>query len=80
VQVALLPEDWKPMREIGVGVCEIRVHTAVEHRLVYVARFEEAVYVLHAFEKRSRKTSSRDIEIARRRLAEVLQRRQRSGR
>jgi phage-related protein len=39
----------KPL--LGAGVCEIRIHGAVEHRVLYVARFPEAVYVLHAFEK-----------------------------
>src|SRR5436309_11069835 len=63
VQMNRLLPDWTPIRSIGAGVCEIRVHTSVEHRLIYVARFEEAVYVLHAFEKRTQKTPNRDIEI-----------------
>jgi len=76
VQIGSQPSDWKPMRTVGVGVCEIRVHSGVEHRLIYVARFEEAIYVLHAFEKRTRKTSDRDIEIARRRFSSVLRQRE----
>ncbi len=48
---------------------EIRIHTALEHRVLYVARFAEAVYVLHAFEKRSRKTAKRDVDLAGRRCA-----------
>jgi phage-related protein len=80
VQMNRLPPDWKPMRTVGAGVCEIRVHTRIEHRLIYVARFEEAVYVLHAFEKRTQKTPRRDVEIARRRLAEVVRKRQSGGR
>lgn len=59
------------MRSVGHGVVEIRVHTGVEHRIFYVARFAEAVYVLHAFEKRTRQTPQREIELARRRLAEL---------
>ena len=51
VQQGLLPTDWKPMTTVGPGVIEIRVHTRVERRIFYVAKFEEAVYVLHAFEK-----------------------------
>lgn len=60
------------MKTVGTGVMEIRVHTGVGHRLIYIAKFEEAVYVLHAFEKRSQQTSPRDLNIARRRLAEVV--------
>lgn len=52
------------MPTVGPGVREIRVHTALEHRVVYVAKFVEAVYVLHAFEKRTRKTPIRDVELA----------------
>jgi phage-related protein len=56
------------MLTIGPGAREIRIHTALEHRIVYIAKFAEAVYVLHAFEKRSRKTPRRDFEPARQRL------------
>ncbi len=72
VQSGLMPSDWRPMRTVGPGVIEIRLRTALEHRVFYLARFAEAVYVLHAFEKRSRKTAQTDIELARRRLAEVM--------
>jgi phage-related protein len=72
VQQGLMPSDWKPMRTVGPGVMEIRLHTGLEHRVFYVARFEEAVYVLHAFEKRTRKTTQADIELAKRRLSAVL--------
>ena len=60
------------MLSVGAGVEEIRVHTGQEHRVFYIARFEEGVYVLHAFEKRSRKTPDREIEVARTRLRDVL--------
>jgi len=49
------------MPTIGPGVREIRIHTALEHRVLYVAKFVEAVYVLHAFEKRTRKTPKVDV-------------------
>jgi phage-related protein len=75
VQQGLLPTDWKPMTTVGSGVIEIRVHTRVEHRVFYVARFEDAVYVLHAFEKRTRQTPQREIALARRRLADLNRRR-----
>jgi phage-related protein len=56
---------------------EIRVHTGVEHRIFDVAKFDEAVSVLHAFEKRTRRAPIRDVELARRRLADLNRRRAR---
>jgi phage-related protein/predicted XRE-type DNA-binding protein len=67
VQQGLLPDDWKPMPSVGAGVVEIRIHTDREHRVFYVAKFDEAIYVLHASEKRTRQTRHADIELARRR-------------
>ena len=72
VQQGLEPFDWKPMAAVGPGVREIRVHTALEHRLLYVAKFAETVYVLHAFEKRTRRTPKRDVDLARQRFRELL--------
>src|SRR3989337_4015380 len=68
VQRGLDPNDWQPMPTVGAGVLEIRVHTELEHRVVYIAKFTEGVYVLHAFEKRSRKTPQRALELAGNRL------------
>lgn len=51
VQTGLDPTDWKPMSSVGDGVREIRVRRGREHRLIYVAKFAEALYVLHALEK-----------------------------
>jgi phage-related protein len=76
VQQGLQPNDWKAIATVGPGVQEIRVHTMLEHRVLYIARFTEGVYVLHAFEKRSRKTPKVDLGLARGRLrALVLKRR-----
>ena len=72
VQQGMEPSDWKPMPSIGPGVREIRIHTAVEHRVCYVAKFEEAIYVLHAFEKRTRKTSQQDVGLARQRYQALI--------
>jgi len=72
VQMGRDPDDWKPMPSIGPGVREIRIHTAVEHRICYVAKFAEAIYVLHAFEKRTRKTSQYDMERARQRYQALI--------
>ena len=66
------PTDWKPMNTVALGVKEIRIHTAKENRVLYIAKFAEAVYVLHAFTKKSQKTEQRDIDIAKRRFAELV--------
>jgi putative addiction module killer protein len=71
VQQGLMPNDWKPMKAVGSGVYEIRIHTGTEHRVFYVAKHDDAIYVLHAFEKRSRQTRQADIDLARQRLAEL---------
>ena len=63
------------MPSVGPGVQEIRVHTKLEHRVFYVAKFDEAVYVLHACEKKSQKTTRHDLEVAKSRLRELLRRR-----
>lgn len=72
VQLGLHPDDWRPMPSVGSGVVEIRVHADGEYRVLYVAKFAEAVYVLHAFQKKTRQTRDADIDLARRNLAEVL--------
>ncbi len=71
VQNGLEPQDWKPMRSIGSGVKEIRIHVLGEWRIVFVAKLADAVYVLHAFQKRSQKTNRNDIELARKRFKEI---------
>lgn len=71
VQLGLEPDDWRPMPAIGPGVIEIRLHGETEHRIFYVAKFAEAVYVLHAFEKKTQKTSQSDIEMGRENLKEL---------
>jgi phage-related protein len=78
VQRGLMPTDWRPMGTIGPGVREIRIHTALEHRVFYVTKLEEAVYVLHAFEKKTHKTSRRDLELGRARLSLLLAQRRQS--
>lgn len=65
VQSGLEPEDWKPMPTIGAGVREIRIRdSAGAFRVVYVAAFADAIYVLHAFQKKSQRTATLDIELA----------------
>lgn len=75
VQQGLDPDDWKPMSSVGPGVREIRIQTDLAHRVFYVATFEEAVYVLHAFEKRTRKTPPHDAKLARDRFRKLLEKR-----
>lgn len=73
VQQGKEPDDWKPMPSVGVGVQEIRVwEKGGTYRVLYVAKFEEAVYVLHVFEKRAQKTSKGDIQLAKGRYADLL--------
>ena len=78
VQNSLMPLDWKPMESVGQGTQEIRITTAdggasIQHRVPYVARFAEAVYVLHASEKTSQRTSRHDLEVGRARYKQMLQ-------
>ena len=54
---------------------EIRISTELAHRVFYVAKFEEAVYVVHTFEKRTRQTAQRDIDLAKTRLADLVKQR-----
>src|SRR5689334_21585366 len=78
VRCGMEPSDWKPMPSVGAGVQEIRIHTGREHRVFYVAKFEESIYILHAFEKMTRKTPKADLELVRARLQELLKRRRAS--
>jgi phage-related protein len=80
VQGGLDPTDWKPMATVGLGVREIRIHTATAHRIFYVAKFGEAVYVLHAFEKRTRQTAKQDLALGQQRYRDLVAwRRERKG-
>jgi phage-related protein len=76
VQNGDTPSDFKPMPTVGLGVEEIRIRTEDAYRIFYVARFAEAVYVLHAFQKKTQKTSKSDIEIGQKRYQQMLQYRQ----
>lgn len=71
------PVDFKPMQTIGKGVEEIRIKTGDAYRVFYVSRFEEAIYVLCAFQKKTQKTAKQDIELGRRRYQKMTQFRKR---
>jgi phage-related protein len=75
VQQGLDPVDWKPMPSVGSGVYELRIRTRLEHRVFYIAKLSDRIYVLHAFEKRTRKTPQSDIELGRSRLSQVVRQR-----
>jgi phage-related protein len=65
VQAGLEPADWKPFSEVGAGTKEIRIRDASgAYRVMYVVNFEEAIYVLHCFQKKTQATSRQDKEIA----------------
>lgn len=73
VQRGLLPVDFKPMAAIGKGVEEIRIRSEDgAYRVFYVAKFAEAIYVLHAFQKKSQKTAKQDIQLGQQRYQEML--------
>ena len=73
VQNGREPDDWKPMNTVGQGVKEIRIRDeAGAFRVLYVAKFADAVYVLHCFQKKTEKTSTADVELATRRYRELL--------
>lgn len=74
VQHGLEPFDWKPMQAIGPGVKEIRVRTQQAYRLIYVAHLKEAIYVLHAFQKKTATTSQADMALARERFHRLIRR------
>lgn len=78
VQFGNEPSDWKPMPNIGLGVKEIRIHTGNEYRVVYVAKFAEAIYVLHTFTKKTQQTAKRDVDLAAQRYRELANQRRTS--
>jgi phage-related protein len=71
VQRGGMPSDFKPLLSVGSGAYEIRIHVQGEWRVIYVARFDDAVYVLHAFHKKTQKTRREDIELATRRYKQI---------
>jgi phage-related protein len=73
VQRGLEPFDWKPITSVGPGVREIRIRDeSGAYRVLYVAKFEDAVYVLHCFQKKTQATPKREIDLAAARYREIL--------
>lgn len=76
VQAGLDPDDWKPFAQVGAGTREIRLRDeAGVWRVIYVAKFEQGIYVLHCFQKTTRATSQHDKDIAEARYRAVVARR-----
>ena len=73
IQLGFDPADWKPMSSVGSGVREIRIHENGAFRVVYIAKLHDVVYVLHTFQKKTRKTPNKDIDLAKARLKSVLE-------
>lgn len=71
VQSGYEPSDWKPMSSIGPGVREIRVQYEGQYRVIYVAKLRESICVLHAYRKKTQRTSRQDIDLARIRLRQI---------
>lgn len=64
IQAGLEPEDWRAFDDVGSGTREIRIReNSGIYRVIYIAKFEEAVYVLHCFQKKTQATSRRDKDI-----------------
>jgi phage-related protein len=72
VQSGLMPSDFKPMPTVGAGTYEIRVRAGNQYRVLYVAKFADAVYVLHSFVKKTQKTAPADLDLAQTRYAALL--------
>jgi phage-related protein len=74
VQNGQEPDDWKPMNTIGSGVKEIRIRDATgAFRVIYAAKFTDAIYVIHCFQKKTEKTSKADLDLATKRYRNLLQ-------
>ncbi len=73
VQSGLDPVDWKPMNTVGQGVREIRIRDASgAFRVIYVAKFADAIYVLHCFQKKTQATSKADLDLAANRYRDLV--------
>ena len=73
VQLGEEPDDWKPMGSVAPGVREIRIREkSGAYRILYVASFRDAIYVLHCFQKKTQRTSPSDLVLAKQRYKELL--------
>ncbi|MES2360277.1 MAG: type II toxin-antitoxin system RelE/ParE family toxin [Pseudomonadota bacterium] len=72
VQSGVMPSDFKPMLTVGSGAYEIRVRAGNQYRVIYVAKFSDSIYVLHAFIKKTPRTAQSDLDIAKNRYTAML--------
>jgi phage-related protein len=80
IQQGQEPDDWKPLPMVGSGVQEVRISDKGNaYRVFVLAKFEEAVYVLHVFQKRSQKTAKSDVRLARSRYVDLMSWRKEQG-
>ena len=70
-QRGMEPLNWKPMPTISTGVREIRIQVGLQYRIIYIAKFDDKVHVLHAFQKKTQKTPRADIALAKKRMMDV---------
>jgi len=75
LQQGLEATDVKPMPTVGAGVYELRIRAGGAFRVFYVARFAEAIYVLHAFQKKTQQTARLDLELGAKRYRELIKQR-----
>ncbi len=73
VQYGAEPADVKPMSSVGAGAHEIRYRDANgAFRVIYVAKFADAIYVLHAFQKKTQRTPQPDVDLAASRYRKLI--------
>jgi phage-related protein len=81
VQQGLQPDHYRNMPSIGAGVKEIKLQDEdkSQYRLIYIAKFEEAIYAFHVITKKTtEQTDPKDIELASKRLKEIIEFRKKS--
>lgn len=71
LQHGMEPQDWKPIKSVGTGVREVRVHVGGQFRVFYVTAIGNAIYVLHAFHKKTQKTSPKDLILGKQRFKQI---------
>ncbi|HEX7339921.1 MAG TPA: type II toxin-antitoxin system RelE/ParE family toxin [Rhodanobacteraceae bacterium] len=71
LQHGMEPENWKPMKTVGAGVREVRVQVGGQFRVFYVTTIGNAIYVLHAFQKKTQKTSPKDLALGKQRFKQI---------
>ncbi|MFT6916635.1 MAG: phage-related protein [Motiliproteus sp.] len=80
IQHGLDPENFKWFKAVGAGVKEIRIKQPDSiFRVMYVAKFDEAVYVLHCFQKKDEQTLKKDVDLAKKRYDGLMNQRIKNG-